>query len=72
MADKNNQVALVREYIDRHGSITSMDAVKDMGVLRLSARIKDLRDAGENIVTVWEQSKNRDGNMVRYARYMRG
>ena len=40
----------VLDYIKSNGSITSMEAFKKLGITRLSARIYDLRKAGENIV----------------------
>ena len=44
------QCELIMDYIKSNGSITSMEAFSKLGVTRLSARIFDLRKAGENIV----------------------
>lgn len=60
----DTQTERVKAYIEVNGSITSMDAFRDLGITRLSARVKDLRDNGVNVVTVMEQNKN-----SRYARY---
>ena len=57
-------------YMRNHGSITSMDAYKDLGITRLSARIKELRDMGYNIVTLMIDSENRYGEAVRYGKYV--
>ena len=38
-------------YLQEHGSITALEALKIIGSLRLAARIKDLRDEGHNITT---------------------
>lgn len=61
------------ERILRHmrdfGSITTWDAFVDYGCARLSARIKDLRDAGHGIQADWESRKNRYGETVNYKRY---
>lgn len=39
----------VKEYIEKHGSITSFEAFRELYVTRLSAVIFDLRNEGENI-----------------------
>lgn len=64
-----SQKKMVLDYIREFGSITSLDAFKDLGITRLSAVIFDLRESGYNIFTDWEQSKNRFGQPTRYARY---
>lgn len=63
------QEAKVLEYIRQHGSITQMDAMRDLGVMRLASRVNDLRRAGHKIVTINEQRPNRFGEMTRFARY---
>lgn len=64
-----SQKKMVLEYIREFGSITSLDAFKDLGITRLSAVIFDLRESGYNIFTDIEHSKNRFGHPTRYARY---
>lgn len=59
----------VLEYMISNGGITSFEAFKELGITRLSARIKDLRDEGVQIERIWETGKNRDGEDVRYCRY---
>jgi len=51
------------------GSITPLDAIREFGIMRLAARIWELRKMGFSINTVYEQTKNRYGETVRYARY---
>jgi hypothetical protein len=41
-----NQSEKVLEYIKQNGSITSLEAIREIGCTRLSARIKDLEDMG--------------------------
>ena len=60
----------VLDYMERHGSITPMDAVRDLGIMRLAARIWDLTGQGVPIAKTMEKGKNRDGEDVRYARYV--
>lgn len=59
----------VLDYMKTFGSITSLDAFKDLGVTRLSASIFNLRNKGYNIVSIDEKAKNRYGDVVHYSRY---
>ncbi len=59
-------------YINKNGSITSMEAFKDLGITRLSARIKELREMGYDIRTVMMESENRYSEPVRYGKYILG
>ena len=63
------QTAKILEHIERYGSITPLDALKEYGCMRLASRVSDLKRAGFQIVREMETSKNRDGEPVRYARY---
>lgn len=57
------------EYMKKHKGITSQDAYKDLGITRLSARIKELRDLGYDISTIMIDGRNRYGEPVRYGLY---
>ena len=57
------------KYMQKHGGITSQDAFKDLGITRLSARIKELRDRGYDISTIMVDGKNRYGEDIRYGLY---
>lgn len=59
----------VLKYMYDTGSITSLDAIREFGITRLAAVIKDLRDLGYNINSKMEASKNRYNETVHYARY---
>jgi hypothetical protein len=61
----------ISQYLDDFGSITPLEAMKDLGIMRLSARIMEMVRAGDPIITEWETSKNRYGQSTRYARYRR-
>lgn len=54
------------------GSISPLEAMKDLGVMRLAARISDLKDEGYEIHTEREKSLNRYGEETTYARYSLG
>lgn len=50
--------------------IGPMVAMKELGVMRLAARIKDLRDDGHKIQTEWDYVIDRYGQERRVARYI--
>lgn len=50
MASKMTQSQKVLEYIRQFGSITQLEALRDLGVMRLASRVSDLRKQGYNIV----------------------
>ena len=57
------------DYMERHGSITPLEAMEEFGIMRLGARIYDLKESGVKIITETVTSKNREGKQVRFARY---
>lgn len=59
----------IRQYINDFGSITPMDAFRDLGITKLSTRIGEMIKAGEKYQKVMERSKNRYGEDVNYMRY---
>jgi len=61
----------ISDYLDRHGSITPIEAMRDLGVMRLAARINEMINDGEKIIKTTEKAKNRDGETVYFARYAR-
>ena len=63
------QCERVLDYMQRFGSITSAEAVMDLGVYRLAARISDLRKEGHRISDKMESGKNRFGEHTSYKRY---
>ena len=64
-----NQKQQVMEYIRRYGSITTLQAIDDLGILRLGARMSELRKQGYNISATVEKGVNRNGEETRYHRY---
>jgi hypothetical protein len=55
--------------MEEYGSITPLDALREFGCMRLAARINDLEKQGVAIESEMEQSLNRAGEKVHYARY---
>ena len=64
-----NRAERVLEYIKQFGSITPLEAVRDLGYYRLSAAIHEIKKLGYNIKTETKTGKNRWGKAVHYARY---
>lgn len=64
------QTVRVLDYMRKHGSITTLDAVRDLGVLRLASRIIELKKAGYAISRDRVKVKNRyneDCSVLRYS-----
>ena len=64
-----NQETRIINYMRDFGSITALDAMKDLGCMRLASRISDLRARGFQIEREMETGKNRYGEKTSYARY---
>lgn len=56
----------------RQGPMTALDAFQRFGVLRMSARVFDLRQAGYDIRSRQVAVTNRDGQTCRVAQYTLG
>ena len=66
---KATQCDMVLEYMERFGSITQLEALQDLGCMRLASRISDLRQQGIAIGRRMKTSKNRYGEDVHFAEY---
>lgn len=62
----------ILDFIDRHGSITPMDAFLDLGITKLATRVSELIRGGVRIEKTQKSGKNRFGETVRYMEYRRG
>lgn len=59
----------VLQYMQEEGSITSLDAFRELGVTRLAAIIFNLKEQGVGIKTETVYGTNRWGDEVRFAKY---
>jgi hypothetical protein len=66
---KATQNQRVIDYINRFGSITQLEALRDLGVMRLASRVSDLRTSGFEIKKEMITVKNRFDEECRVARY---
>jgi hypothetical protein len=62
------QTDLIFDHLKRQGSITPQEALRHYSVMRLAARVQELREAGYQIETVMV-SRRRKGQLVRFAEY---
>lgn len=64
------KTAQVLEHLKNHGTITSWQAIQEYEATRLSAIIFNLRKDGYNIDAKTELTKDRNGNVCQYAKYI--
>jgi hypothetical protein len=69
MQCKPTQAERILEYMETFGSITQIEALRDIGCMRLASRISDLRKQGYPIQSSMETVKNRYGENCYIKRY---
>ena len=69
MNSNPTQAQRIIGYIENHGSITQLEALKDLGVFRLASRISELRKNGYKIESQMVKVENRYGETCRVKRY---
>ena len=62
----------VYDYMQTQGGITTLQANKELGETRLSARIFELKAKGVNVCDEWLNVKNRYGEKRRVKKYFIG
>ena len=72
MSKKATQAKRVLDYIREFGSITQLEALNELGVMRLASRISDLKRAGYIIESKPEAVLNRYGEKCYIKRYSEG
>lgn len=65
------QADRILDYMRRYGSITQLEAMRDLGCMRLASRISDLRAAWHEIERDMVKVPTRDGT-TKVARYRLG
>ena len=69
MNSNPTQAQRILGYIENYGSITQLEALKDLGVFRLASRISELRKKGYKIESQMVKVENRYGETCRVKRY---
>ena len=62
----------VLKYLNDFGSITSLEAYRDLGIIQLPRRIYDLRQSGINIKSDWQVVINRYNEKTQIKRFYIG
>lgn len=70
--DVKKQCRRMIAHMWEHGSISSLEAQTEYGIMRAASRVNELRNMGYDITTTMEKSRNRYGEATRYARYTLG
>lgn len=63
------QCERIIQYIDENGSINQMEALREIGCMRLASRMCDIKKMGYPVRRTMEVSKNRYGEPVHFAKY---
>ena len=66
---KVTQAQRILAYMEEYGSISQLEALRDIGCFRLASRICDLRRQGVPIESETETVKNRFGENTYIKRY---
>ena len=66
---KTTQCQRILDYMNQFGSISTLEAFRDLGVARLASRIHDLKCMGYNITSEIKSSKNRFGERTYFKSY---
>ena len=69
---KPTQAQRVLAYMEEFGSITQVEALKDLGVMRLASRISELKKKGYGITCQMVKVENRWGEKCSVKRYSIG
>lgn len=65
----NTQQHRILKYLDDFGSITALEALRDLGVMRLASRVCEMRQMGVDIKKKTEHTQNRYGERCAIVRY---
>lgn len=66
---KKTQCERVLSYMRCWGSINQLQALADLGIMRLASRISDLKKDGHVIDKQMREGRNRFGEKIHYAIY---
>ena len=69
LLNKQTQTQKILQYLENFGSISSYEAVVELGITQLAARLRNLEDDGYVFNRETIKGKNRLGEDVRYIKY---
>ena len=59
----------ILEYLEKHGTITTLESVMKLGITDPQHYIMELRNENYNITDTWINGTNRVGRKIKYKRY---
>lgn len=66
---KITQCEMIEDYLDTYGGITPLEAMRDLGIMRLASRIAEMKKSGLNIKSEMVSVATRNGGRTHIARY---
>lgn len=63
------QEDMILNHLKNYKTITSLEAIQEYGITRLSAKIYNLRNMGYQITNDWTSGVNRWGKKVNWVKY---
>jgi len=69
MNERPTQCDKIVRYLNEFGSITQLEALQDLGIMRLASRISELKKLGYEIKVEFAKGVNRYGESVKWAKY---
>ena len=66
---KITQCEMIIDYLDEYGSITPLEAMRDLGIYRLASRISDMKKQGHKIKSKMVAVRTRNGGRTHIASY---
>lgn len=67
-----SQCERIVKYLNDFGSITQLEALRDLGIMRLASRISEIKKGGIKIFGEKIEVKNRYGEICRIKKYKLG
>lgn len=63
------QCGRILDYLEKHGSITQYEALKELSIMRLASRVSEMRKRGYSFSYEWADVVNKYGETCRVKRY---
>jgi hypothetical protein len=60
---------MIEDYLDTYGEITPLEAMRDLGIMRLASRIAEMKKSGLNIKSEMVSVETRNGGRTHIAMY---
>ncbi len=65
-----HQRAAIRDYLREHGTMSTLEARRELDVLHPAARVMELRRSGLEIDLIWVDDFSENGKIHRVGRYI--